>query len=55
MLTSVVVNKRTGLPGAGFFSMGQGLGLVRDGESEESFARRELERTRDYWSSHSLT
>ena len=49
MLTAIVVSQGTKLPGGGFFNLGEGMRLVRDGEDEEAFARRQIREVHDYY------
>ena len=49
MLSAVVTQKETERPGAGFYQLGQELGLAR-GMDAEMFFIRELQKVHDYWS-----
>ena len=48
-LAAVVVRKREGVPGRGFFVIARGLGL-HAGMDDLAYWREELRRVHDYWS-----
>jgi hypothetical protein len=47
MLSAVVVNKETGMPGKGFFDLARKLGKC--GEDEDLFYKQELEKVQAFW------
>lgn len=49
MLSSVVVNNVTNLPGAGYFYQASTLGKSSANEDEKAFHKRELKALFDYW------
>lgn len=49
MLSSIVVQYEGGTPGAGFFTLGRELDVVRDGEDADLFAFRQMRATWNYW------
>ena len=49
MLSSIVVQRDDGLPGVGFFHLGEELGVVLEGEDAVAFAVRQLKATFAYW------
>ena len=51
LLSVIVVSRDTGLPGGGFFNLGQELHLVEPGEDEDSFVTRQTQRVFEYWQS----
>jgi hypothetical protein len=51
MLTSIVLRPDEGTPGAGFFRLGQQLGLVAEREDAQAFSARQLKETVDFWQS----
>jgi alkylated DNA nucleotide flippase Atl1 len=51
LLTVIVVSRETGLPGGGFFNLGQELHLVKPGEDEDAFVARQTQRVFEYWQS----
>ena len=48
LLSGVVVNKKTGMPGAGFFKLAKDLGLY-DGDDDLEYWSKELHRVYAYW------
>ena len=48
LLSAVVILKEKNIPGDGFFTMAQGVGLY-DGIDEVQFWVKELRRVHDYW------
>jgi hypothetical protein len=51
LLSAVVVAKKTGIPGVGFFTYARGLGL-HTGTDDRAYWQVELQKVRDYWSRH---
>jgi hypothetical protein len=51
MLTSIVLRPDEGTPGAGFFRLGQQLGLVLEREDAQAFSARQLKETIEFWQS----
>lgn len=51
LLTAIVINKRTGRPGCGFFVQARELGVMDPHESNETFWQREVQRVFDYYKS----
>ena len=49
LLSAIVVSRDTGLPGGGFFNLGQQLHLVEPTEDEDTFIARQTQRVFDYW------
>ena len=48
LLSGVVVNKETGMPGAGFFKLAKGLGLYNGGD-DIAYWLEELRRVHAHW------
>ena len=48
LLSAVVKNKKTGMPGPDFFTLAHELGLY-DGGSKKTFFQSELNRVHEYW------
>ncbi len=51
LLAAVVVRKDTGLPGPGFFTCAEALGLWGSGGDKAAFHKAELGRVHNYWRS----
>ena len=51
MLSSIVVQKETLMPGQGFFTLARALGLFI-GNDRDKFYIQELRKVHDYWASH---
>ena len=49
LLSVIVVSRDTNLPGGGFYNLGEQLGLLEPGETEETFINRQTELVYDYW------
>ena len=51
LLSAVVIAKKTGMPGKGFFTGARDLG-VYTGHDDRAYWQEELRRVHDYWSTH---
>lgn len=52
MLSSIVVDKNLRMPGKGFFTLAENLGLLNRTNSKQNFAINENKATKMYWMSH---
>ena len=50
LLSAIVVSKKNGRPGKGFFDLAKGMGLHNRGD-DDRFWVQELQRVHDHWSS----
>ena len=53
MLSAVVINNDTEIPGNGFFILAYKLGIMKNNERKEDFLKKELEKVWNYAQTHS--